>query len=183
MKRSKKIIIILLAIAIIVILLGVVANYVRKTTIKAVVVKVSESGLLVDDGSLYIVGFTDEGNIGFKPGQEVLIFFDGSIMQTAPAQLVGVRKIKIIKEKSDREISKQKLQYAYSSKDNVTVTVNEFTSTGITFTIIDTNELPYNYSHNYRIEKKVKNPDYTGVGQIIGEDTENSIAGYTRNWT
>lgn len=183
MKKSKKMIIVLLIIILIIILFGFVADYVRKTTIRAVIVKVSESGLLVDDGSLYTVGFTNEGNIGFKQGQEVLIFFDGFVMETFPGKLGGVRKIKIIKEKSDREISKQTLQYAYSSKDNVKVTINEFTATGIVFTIVDTNELPYSYSHNYRIEKKVKNPDYTGVGQKIGKDTENSIAGYTRNRT
>ena len=183
MRKSKKIMITLLIIILVTVSLGFVANYISKKTIRAVVVKVSENGLLVYNGSLYTVGFTKEGNIGFKQGQEVLIFFEGSIMETAPAQPVGVRKIKIIKEKSDREISEQILRYAYSSKDNVKVTVNEFTTTGITLTIVDTNELKYNYSHDYIIKKKVKNQDYTGVGQKIGEDTENSISGFTRNRT
>ena len=181
MKKGKKIIVVLLILLLLVVLLGFVVEYIRRTTIRAVIVKVSENSLLVYDGTLYNVGFTKKGDIGFKQGQEVLIFFEGSVMETAPAQPVGVRKIKIIKEKSDREISEQILRYAYNSKDNVKVTVNEFTPTGITFTIIDTNELPYDYSHSYRIEKKVKNSDYTGIGQKIGEDTKNSIAGYTRN--
>jgi len=181
MKKGKKIIVVLLIFLLLVVLLGFVAEYIRRTTIRAVIVKVSENSLLVYDGTLYNVGFTKEGDIGFRQGQEVLIFFEGSVMQTAPAQPVGVRKIKIIKEKSDRKISEHILRYAYNSKDNVKVTVNEFTSTGIAFTIIDTNELPYDYSHSYRIEKKVKNPDYTEIGQKIGEDTQNSIAGYIRN--
>lgn len=183
MRKSKKIMIALLIIILVTILLFFVTNYINQTTIRAVVVKVSENSLLVYDGTLYTVGFTKEGNIGFKQGQEVLIFFEGSVMQTAPAQPVGVRKIKIIKEKSDGEIPEQILRYAYSSKEKVKITVNEFTTTGIILTIVDTNELPYNYSHDYIIKKKVKNPDYTGVGQKIGEDTENSIAGYTRNRT
>jgi len=41
--------------------------------------------------------------------------------------------------------------------------VNELKSSGITFSIVDKNDLPYNYSNNYKITKEVKNKDYTGV--------------------
>ena len=50
---------------------------------------------------------------------------------------------------------------------------------GISLTITDTNEIPYNYAHSYRINKKVKNKNYTGIGEKIGEDTENSTSSYT----
>lgn len=183
MKKGQKIVIILLAIIMVIVLLGFAIDYMSKTTIRAVIVKVSENSLLVDDGSLYTVGFTDEGNIGYQQGQEVLIFFNGTIMESYPGQLGGVRKIKIIKEKSDREISKQVLQYAYSSKNNVKVTVNEFTNKGITLTIVDNNEYPYDYAHQYVIEKKVKNPDYTGVVPPKEKDTENSVGSFGRSRT
>ena len=153
--------------------------------IKAVVVKANENSLLVmgigETSSLYSVGFTSEGNIRFKQGQEILIHFNGTIMQTYPAQLGDVRKIEIIKEKSDVEIPQNILRYCYSSRNNVTVTVNELTNKGISYTIKDTNELPYNYPNTYQIYKKVKNENYTGVGQVIGENTKNSTAGFTRN--
>lgn len=181
MKRGQKIVVILLVIIMVVALLGFAIDYMSKTTIRAVIVKVSENSLLVDDGSLDIVGFTDEGNIGYQPGQEVLIFFNGTIMESYPGQLGGVRKIKIIKEKSDREISKQVLQYAYSSKNNVRVTVNEFTNKGITLTIVDNNEYPYDYAHQYTIKKKVENPDYTGVVPPKEKDTENSVGSFVRS--
>ncbi len=186
MKKSRKVIVMIL---IVFIILGVTIfglDYMQKTTLRAVVVKVDDDGLLVDGigrVGLCRVDFTEKGDIGFKQGQEVCISFDGSIMETYPSQLRNVKKIKILKEKSDKEISKRTLQYVYSSKDNVKVTVNEFTPTSITFTIVDNNELPYDYYSYYKIEQKVKNPDYTGVGQKIGEDTQNSIAGYTRNRT
>lgn len=153
--------------------------------IKAVVVKANENSLLVmgigETSSLYSVGFTSEGNIRFKQGQEILIHFNGTIMQTYPAQLGDVRKIEIIKEKSDVEIPQNILRYCYSSKDNVTVKINKLTKNSISYTINDTNELPYNYSNKYQILKKVKNENYTGVGQVIGENTKNSTAGFTRN--
>lgn len=130
---------------------------------------------------LFSVGFTDEGNIGFKQGQEVLIYFDGMVLETYPAQLGNVGKIKIIKEKSDITIPDNVLRFYYSSRDNINVTVSELTNNGISFTITDTNELPYSYSNEYVIYKKVKNENYTGVGYKIGEDTEYSTSGYTRN--
>ena len=75
------------------------------------------------------------------------------------------------------------LRYCYNTKDKVTVTVSELTSSSISMTITDNNELPYIYAHSYNINKKVKNKDYTGKGQKIGEDTQNSISGFTRNRT
>lgn len=156
-----------------------------KATTTGVVVKVDERGLLVMETKnitdLFSVGFTNEGNIGFKQGQEILIYFDGMVMETYPAQLGKVEKIEIIKEKSDTQIPESILRYCYSSKNKVSVKVSELTSKGISFTITDTNNLKYNYSTSYTINRKVKNKNYTGVGYQIGENTGNSIAGNTRN--
>ncbi|MBO5478893.1 MAG: hypothetical protein J6A04_04195 [Clostridia bacterium] len=157
------------------------------STIRAVVVKVNEKGLyaigIENVTELFYVGFSNEGNIGFKQGQEILIYFDGMVLETYPAQLGKVGKIEILKEKSDISIPDSVLRFCYSLRNNVNVTVSELTNSGILLTITDTNELPYNYSNKYIIYKKVKNEDYTGIGYKIGEDTKNSIAGYTRNRT
>ena len=102
------------------------------------------------------------------------------IMETYPAQLGNVGKIEILDEKLDVIIPDGILRYCYSTKDKVNITVSKLTNTSISMTITDTNELPYIYAHSYNINKRVKNKDY-GKGQKIGEDTENSIAGFTRN--
>lgn len=157
----------------------------RIATIKAVVVKVNENSLFAmgteNATSLYSVGFTDEGNIGFEQGQEIEIYFDGTILSTYPEQLSNVEKIEITKEKSDTEIPQNILRYCYSSKENVTVSIKELTNHSISLSIEDTNELPYTYTNDYIIYQKIKNENYTGVGEIIGEQTENSTAGFTRN--
>lgn len=153
------------------------------STIKVVVVKVYDNHLIAmqieDRNELISVGFEDEENIGFKQGQEILIYFDGTIMESYPAQLGNVKKMEILKEKSDIQIPDSILRYCYSSLDNVKVTINELTNSSITLSITDKNELPFNYAHNYKINQKIRNPNYTGVGEEVGEDTKNSTSGYT----
>lgn len=151
-------------------------------TIKGVVVKVNNKSFLVmenDSNSLYSVGHKND--VEYKKGQEVLIYFDGMVMESYPAQLGNIGKIEIVKEISEIEIPEKILRYAYSSKDNVTVKINQLTKQGISINITDKNEYPYQFSNDYIILKKVKNENYTGVGQKIGEDTANSTAGFTRN--
>ena len=71
----------------------------------------------------------------------------------------------------------------YASNGNITISINDFTKSSISFNIEDTNELSYTYTNNYKIYKKVKNENYTGIGDKIGEDTENSTAGFTGTGT
>ena len=161
----------------------IIKNYME--TIKAVVVKVNDNSMLVmgitdNLSGLMSVGFTDEGNIGYKQGQEISFKYNGSITDMYPPSLDKVDKIKITKEKSDVEIPESILRYCYSSTYNVNVIISELTGKGMSITIEDTNEYPYNLFENYIIRKKVKNENYTGVGQKIGEDTENSTSGFTR---
>ena len=183
-KKTKNIIAIIASILLIAVICAFRINNMSATT-RAVVVKVNEKSLLAmgieNVTGLFSVGFTDEGNIGFKQGQEILIYFDGMVMESYPAKLGKAQKIKIVKEKSDIKIPDETLRYCYSSLKNVKAIVSEFTSSGITLIIEDTNELPYSYSNNYTIYKKVKNKDYTGIGYQIEENTGNSTAGYTRN--
>ena len=190
MKKGLKIAIIILTIIVLgaMLFFAIVFSKVSNNTIatvNGVVVRVYETSMMVmglgNAPDLFTVGFAKEGNMGFKQGQEILIYTNGTVMETYPAQLGKAGKIKIVKEKSETVIPDNILRFCYSSRNNVTVAVNNLTTNGITLTITDTNELPYNYSQKYTIYKKVKNPNYTGVGQKIGEDTENSTAGFTRN--
>ncbi|MGN1300936.1 MAG: hypothetical protein ACI4U9_00120 [Clostridia bacterium] len=156
-----------------------------KETKSAVVVKVDENSLSVmgveNTSDLFTVSYANEINTEFKQGQEILIYFDGMVLSSFPGQIPNVGKIEIVKEESSVSIPDDVLRFYYSSRNNVNVSVSELTNTNISLTIIDTNELPYNYSHSYTIYKKVKNEDYTGIGYKIGEDTEHSTSGYTRN--
>ena len=155
-------------------------------TLSAVVMEVHESGLSVmeikegeSSYDLYTVSFAQEGNIGFKQGQEVLIYFDGIVAESFPAQIFNVIKIEITKEETDITIPDDVIRYYNNTTDNVKVDISELATTGVKITITDTNELPYEYSNNYVIYEKVKNENYTGEGYQIGEDTENSTSGYT----
>lgn len=161
-----------------------IQNNNTKATMKAVVLKVNKNSLMVmkaENESLYSISYAKEGNIGFKQGQEILIYFDGMVAESYPAQIHNVGKIEVLKEQTDIEISESVLRYCYSSKYNVTVLVSNLTNTEIEITIKDTNELKYEYANAYKIYKKVKNENYTGVGYQIGENTGNTTAGYSRN--
>lgn len=192
MKKVIRIVGIIIVLSIIIIALYTITkSKIRKksnddefsSTIKAVVVNL-EKGLLVmgteNTNELYSVNYQNKENIEFKQGQEILIYFDGVVLETYPAQITNIEKIEILKEKSDIKIPDNILRYCYSSRNNVIVSISEVSKTGIEIIIKDTNELQYEYSNSYKINKKVKNKDYTGVGYQIGENTGNSTAGFTR---
>ena len=156
-----------------------------KATIKAVVVKVNENNLLAmgieNKMELYSIGLKTAQNIKFEKGQEILVYFNGTVMESYPAQIGNIERIETIKEKSNTQIPDDIMRFCYNSKDKVNVVITELTNSGITLTITDTNDLQYNYSHSYRINKKVKNKNYIDKGEKIGEDTQNSTSGFTRN--
>ena len=147
----------------------------------AVIVKVENKLLYVvktdDTDELITLAFTED--IGYEEYQEIEIYFDGIILESYPAQLGNVGKIEIIKDKSDVEIPEEILKFCYSSSDNVNVEILELTCNGIELNIIDSNNMEYNYSHNYKIYEKVKNENYPEEGYKIGETTENSTAGFS----
>lgn len=156
------------------------------TSIRGVVMEVYENSLSVmgigagnESGSLYSVSFAEDGNIGFKQGQEVLIYFDGMLLTTYPEQIYNVGKIEIVSEQSEVEIPDDVTRYYNNTQDKVDVNVTDLTTEGVTITITDTNELPYEYTNDYKLEKEVKNEEYTGQGQYIGEATDNSLPAYT----
>lgn len=158
----------------------------KETTQKVVVVKVEgDMALVMDDNEKYpsIYRIRDGKERDYKQGNELLVYYDGVILESYPAQFSRVSKVEFVKEKSNTEIPESILRQCYSSEDNIRVTISELTNSSISLTIIDANEYPYNYSHDYIINKKVKNKNYPEKVQKLGEDTKNSIAGYTRNRT
>lgn len=189
--KKKKILLIVTIIILVLLVLGYIFYkskedrpiYNSKATIEAIVVKANENSILAMElnGSLYNIGTKKYSNLELKKGQKILVDFDGMVFETYPLQLGNVSNIKIIEEESNVEIPENILRYCYSSTDNIKVTINELKTSGITLTITDTNEIPYNYSHKYKIYKEVKNENYTEEGQKIGEDTDTSSSGYTRN--
>ena len=131
-------------------------------TMTAVVVKVDETDLWViapasNSGTLKRASIYNTGNIGFKKGQEILIYYGGFITSMSPPSISNIGKIEITKEESDVEIPINILRYCYSSKDNVSVTINEFTNEKISISITDTNEYPYDYSNDYISIDKYEN--------------------------
>ena len=156
-----------------------------EAVMRAVVVR-ADNGLTVmgidqNHTGLYTLSYDNPENLEWKPEQEILIYFDGSIMESYPAQIAHVNKIEIIKEKSDVSIPDYEWKFCYNSRDKVKITVNEITNTTITLTMVDTNDKPYSYSDEYTIYQKVKNEDDTGIGYFIGEETVNSTPAFTRD--
>lgn len=190
MNKRRTIIILLIFILVVILGLGISEIISKQTsrmfaTIKAVVVKVNESNLLVmgiENGTeLYSIGLKKFKDIKFEKEQEILVYFNGNVMESYPALFENIKKIEIVKDRTDIQIPDDIIRFCYNTKDKVNATISELTNSGITLTIKDTNEVPYNYSHSYTINKKVKNENYSGIGQKIGEDTENSTSGFTRH--
>lgn len=183
MKKERKIAIIAIIAVIVIIGLVIAYDICNYKTIKAVVIRVYDNYLMVEtaEEGLASVGFTKEGDIGFKKGQEIAIKEKRWGIRPAifPTSLNAI-KIKITKQESEMPISKEALLHCYSSEENVKMTIEELTNSGITYTIIDTNTIPYDYSIKYNIRKRVKNENYPEEGKYIGEATENSLPAYTR---
>lgn len=133
-------------------------NFVFRDT--GVVIKVNEDELAVfkpskDDNSIGTnlhVDFSDEGDIGFKMGQEVKFYYTDRI--TDETGLHEVKKIKILKQQSDIEIPENFLKLYYNSKENISIEIEEFSNKGIQFKLQDMNELHYEYDFYYKVVKK-----------------------------
>lgn len=157
-------------------------NSIETSSMNAVIMRANGTSLLVmeADRTNSLISLTAPEDIGFKQGQEIIIYWDGIVFTTYPAQIYNIGKIEIIKEKSDVEITDRVLKYCYNSHDNFKVDISELTSEGILLVITDTNKYPYEFSHDYIINKKVKNQEYTGIGKYT-EATSTTTSSYTRN--
>ena len=130
MKKSTKIIIFII---ILLVIIGTFAIYIftqyqknMLSSIRGIVMEVYENSLSVmgieagnEPGSLYSVSFAKDGNIGFKQGQEVLIYFDGIVADSFPAQIHNVGKIEIVAEQSEVEIPDDVTRYYNNTQDKV----------------------------------------------------------------
>lgn len=159
-------------------------NNIEMTPLSAVVVNVKDNYLAVmgaKDNSLYTVSYSKDNNIKFKQGQEILIYFDGMIAESYPAQILNVSKVDIVKEKSDIEIPENVIKQLCNSLNNVSVSLTQLTKTKISFILTDTNELPYSYSSGYQINKKNEGIKYVKESENkVIPATNNSTSSYVR---
>lgn len=182
---KKAIVSIVISVILIIGIIAIGSYYFRYiSTIRAVVVNVEDNYLAVmgtKDNSLYTVSYSKDNNTKFKQGQEILIYFDGMIAQSYPAQIHNVSKVDIIKEKSDIEIPEYAIKRLCNSLNNVSVSLTELTKTRISFTLTDTNELPYGYSKTgYQISKKNEIRYVKELENKIVPATDNSTSSYVR---
>lgn len=182
----KKAIVSIIICIILIIGIALIGTYCYRymNAIRAVVVNVKDNYLAVmgtKDNDLYTVSYSKDNNINFKQGQEILIYFDGMIAQSYPAQIHNVNKVDIIKEKSDIQIPKYAIKRLCNSLNNVSVTLTQLTKTRISFTLTDTNELPYGYSKTgYQISKKNEIRYVKESENKIVPATDNSTSSYIR---
>lgn len=150
--------------------LELIDNVNKKAIKEAEVVKVNKDSLdvmgLEDNTDLFTVSFSKEGNIGFKEGQEILIYFNGVVTKGVEEKQINyVGKIEITKDKSEIQIPKDVLTNFYSSYDNVKISVDNINKNGLSFTLKDMNELKYDYPSSYTLLKKnVKSVSSTTQG-------------------
>ena len=149
------------------------SNSINNSTMKGVVVKVYENELGVlgknGDNDLYLVDFGKEKNIGFKQGQEIEIYYNGFVMEMFPARPSGVSNIKIIKEKSDKQIPEFAIEFFNNSTDKnrffynptnennlIEMNIKDGTLTpkGATFILKNNTDKEYSYEPAYYLEKK-----------------------------
>ncbi|MCI8396485.1 MAG: hypothetical protein HFJ52_02035 [Clostridia bacterium] len=130
-------------------------------TKKGIVIDANKNSLTIytydrNSGTTEVIPYAKEGNIGFKRGQEVEAYYTMEKIGRIPTQTVS--KIKIKKQKSKIKIPDSELRKLYYKKQNVSVTVENLTPTGIKYNIIDKNDLPYKYGNGltYKIFKRTK---------------------------
>jgi hypothetical protein len=74
----------------------IVANENMSEKMNGIVVKAEDKYLyaIFPDNNIGLcsVSYTKEGDIGFRQGQEIAIFFNGAIAETYPSQISNVRK-------------------------------------------------------------------------------------------
>lgn len=153
---------------------------------KAIVVKVGENylGVMELDGTnsnLYDIGYSQDNNINFKQGQEILIYYDFEtiILQASPGKIMSddIKDIKIIKEKSGFEIPINVLKTFCNSPVNISLSITDISTTGLSLVIKDTNPYKSEFSNKYFINKreetlkKLSNVDTIAISNNIDKDT------------
>ena len=129
---------------------------------KAIIVGVNKNSLCVIDSEnnelLYEVYFSDEGNIGFEPGQEILIYFNGKSLiggMNGINYLGSVGKIEITGNEYHELVTSDVLKKFYTNFDNVDVSIDNLTTEEITTTVTDDNYIKYNFTNNFSLQKNI----------------------------
>lgn len=150
-----------------------------QSTINAIIVNVNDNSLGVvhkdNLNEIMIIAIPDEDKNEYKENEEILIYFDGSILETYPAQVNNVSKIEIVNEKSNETIPTNVLRYFNSSKDNLEVTVDNISNSEIVINIKDSNEIKYEFSNKYSILKKNEDTSQKEP-EIVVPETSNSTS-------
>ena len=153
--------------------------------LKAVIIRVDNDKFHVMSNVYGLITFkyNEDNNTNYKNGQEILIYYTDGIIQTAPARIGNVVNIEIVKENSDIQIPENIIKTVYNSKENVSMSVLEFTNTKISINIIDTNENPFNYSNGYKIFKYNENgiQALEEVPKISDVRIEDTVKNYENN--
>ena len=149
-------------------------------TLDAVVIKVEKLELIVGEirenniGAIYVISKNDY-NVEYKMGQEIKVLYAEKKGKLAiQNHIIDVKRIEILKEKSDIVIPEKYLIDYYSSKDNIETKLNKLTCSEISFDIYDKNKYPYNYAKDYRIIKYNEEDDDSNF-QILKSISNNSI--------
>lgn len=124
--------------------------------------------------------YETDNQLNLKQGQEVMVKFH---YREASIHEAVIDNVEVLKEKSDVEIPNDILVKAYSSKDNISVLVDNEISNNkrIAFTVTDRNELKYDYSTmKYDIRKYNSPPTSTEI--IYTENGGMALSGYNP-WT
>ena len=129
---------------------------------KAIIAGVNKNSLCVIDSEnnelLYEVYFSDEGNIGFEPGQEILIYFNGKSLiggMNGINYLGSVGKIEITGNEYNELVTADVLKKFYTNFDNVDVSIDNLTTEEITTTVTDDNYIKYNFTNNFALQKNI----------------------------
>lgn len=168
MKKKRKNLIIILLVTICV--LGYFFIRIINPTIRGVVIKTNNQNLTfmdVKDKELYNISIPQNNNLQYKQGQEILVHYkyDAIITHSLPIKIrtEDITKITILKEKSNAKIPREKLERIYNLGENVLITIDELSQTGISITINDKNEFKREYKHSdfYQILKGEDNGTYS----------------------
>ena len=151
---------------------------------KAIVVSTEEDYLSVaeidDNTKIFKVKYPKNNITSFGQGQEVLIYFNGYSNINSDVQIENVGKIEVVNGENANQITEESLKSASNSFDNISINISAISSSGITFTIEDSNEIPYNYSNSsYKILKKQTK---SSSSNITNDESASIVGGMEVDW-
>lgn len=175
----KKVIKILLGFVILLLIILVIAViFTNNGGKKLLVVEVKNNALytmgLDAPKALYIVKLKNQDVSMFNKGQEIFAYYDGIIDTIFPGSFTA-DKVKVLKEKSDKEIPIEVLRYYNYSMDNIYIEIGEFTNLSINFSITDSNKYPLDYGDEFSYIIQKKNLANIAHNHLLTEEFKSTI--------